>query len=180
MKDLKELEKTIKHVVRDVKDFPKEGILFKDVSTILMDPQLSNDILDAFVSSAKEKEITKVVGIESRGFLFGPAIAMKLGVPFVMLRKEGKLPYKKVKYAYDLEYGKAVVEVHEDAFQENDNVLIHDDLLATGGTAEAAAQLVKQFGANVAEFSFLIDLSFLNGQEKLEPFTEKIVKLATY
>lgn len=177
---MKDLEERIKDTVRDVKDFPKEGILFKDISTILMDPKLSNDILDAFVNTVKSSGITKVIGIESRGFLFGHALAMKLGVPFIMLRKEGKLPYKKVKYSYELEYGQAVIEVHDDAFNTGDKVLIHDDLLATGGTAKAAAELVKQFGAEVSAFSFMIDLSFLNGQDKLTPFTKKIIKLATY
>lgn len=177
---MKELEERIKETVRDVQDFPKEGILFKDISTILMEPELSNDVLEAFVEAAKSSNVTKVVGIESRGFLFGHALAMKLDVPFVMLRKEGRLPYKKVKYAYELEYGQAVIEVHDDAFESGDKVLIHDDLLATGGTAKAAAELVKQFGAEVSVFSFMIDLSFLNGQDKLTPFTKKIIKLATY
>lgn len=177
---MKDLEERIKETVRDVKDFPKNGILFKDISTILMDPELSNDILDAFVNTVKSSGITKVIGIESRGFLFGHALAMKLGVPFIMLRKEGKLPYKKVKHAYELEYGEAVIEVHDDAFNAGDKVLIHDDLLATGGTAKAAAELITQFGAEVSAFSFMIDLSFLNGQDKLMPFTKKIIKLATY
>lgn len=177
---MKNLEERIKETLRDVPDFPKEGILFKDISTILMDPKLSSEVLDAFVESVRSLEITKVVGVESRGFLYGNAIAMKLGVPFVMIRKEGKLPYKKVKYAYELEYGASVIEVHDDAFDTNDKVLIHDDLLATGGTAKAAAELVKQFDAEVSAFSFMIDLSFLNGQEKLTPFTKKIIKLAAY
>ena len=177
---MKKLEERLKNTVRDVPDFPKKGILFKDISTVLMDPVLSNEVLDAFVDAASSLNITKVVGIESRGFIYGHAIAMRLGVPLVMLRKEGNLPYSKVKYAYDLEYGSAVIEVHDDAFEEGDKVLIHDDLLATGGTAEAAAHLVKQFDAEVASFSFMIDLSFLNGQDKLLPFTKNIIKLATY
>lgn len=177
---MKKLEERIKETIRDVADFPKEGIIFKDISTVLMDPQLSNEILDALASSAEMVGVNKVVGIESRGFLFGQAIAMRLRVPFIMLRKEGKLPYKKVKHAYDLEYGSAVIEVHEDAFHKYDKVLIHDDLLATGGTAAAAGELVHLLGAEVAQFSFVIDLSFLNGQDKLQKFTKNIVKLATY
>ncbi len=174
------IEERIKDTIRDIPNFPKEGIVFKDISTVLSDPILSNDVLDAFVDSAMKSGINKVVGIESRGFLFGQAIAMKLGVPFVMLRKQGKLPYKKVSYAYELEYGSAVIEVHEDAFKSGDKVLIHDDLLATGGTATAAGELVQMLGAQVAQYSFMIDLSFLNGQDKLERFTKNIIKLATY
>ncbi len=174
------LEERIKDTIRDIPNFPKEGIVFKDISTVLSDSILSNDVLNAFVDSAKEAEVNKVVGVESRGFLFGQAIAMKLGVPFVMLRKEGKLPYKKVSHAYELEYGSAIIEVHEDAFKPGDKVLIHDDLLATGGTASAAGELVQMLGAQVAQYSFMIDLSFLNGQDKLERFTKNIIKLATY
>jgi len=175
-----DLEQRIKDTIRDVPNFPKKGIIFKDISTVLTDPVLSNLVLDSFVDFASETGVNKVVGIESRGFLFGQAIAMRLGVPFVMLRKEGKLPYRKVSFAYELEYGSAVIEVHEDAFEKGDKVLIHDDLLATGGTAEAAGELVKKLGAEVAQFSFMIDLSFLNGQDKLERFTKNIIKLATY
>ena len=177
---MKNLEERIKETIRDVEDFPKEGIIFKDISTVLMNPKLSNDILDSFTDAARNQGVNKVVGIESRGFLYGQAIAMRLGVPFIMLRKEGKLPYKKVKYAYNLEYGSAVIEVHEDAFQKGDQVLIHDDLLATGGTAAAAGELVHKLGAEVAQFSFMIDLSFLNGQDKLSKYTKNIIKLATY
>lgn len=177
---MKNLEDRIKETIRDVADFPKDGIMFKDISTVLMDPELSNEMLNAFTDFARKQGVNKVVGIESRGFLFGQAIALKLGVPFIMLRKAGKLPYKKVKYAYDLEYGSAVIEVHEDAFEKGDKVLIHDDLLATGGTSAAAGELVHKLGAEVAQFSFMIDLSFLNGQDKLNKFTKNIVKLATY
>lgn len=177
---MSELETRIKNQIRDVEDFPKPGILFKDISTVLMDPILSNDILNACVEKAKSLGVDKVAGIESRGFIFGQALALRLNVPFVMIRKEGKLPYRKIKHAYDLEYGSAVIEVHEDAFEAGERVLIHDDLLATGGTAMAAAKLVRHFDAEVTSFLFLIDLSFLNGQAKLTPFTKNIIKLATY
>lgn len=177
---MSKIENTIKANVRDVHDFPKPGIVFKDISTLLINSQLCLSIVDELSERVKDMGVTKVAGIESRGFIFGHAIALKLGVPFVMIRKEGKLPYKKVKHAYDLEYGSAVIEVHYDAFVRHDKVLIHDDLLATGGTAVAACKLVKHFDASVAAFACLIDLSFLNGQEKLHPFTENIIKLATY
>jgi adenine phosphoribosyltransferase len=173
------IEERIRTAVRNVPDFPKKGIQFKDVSTLMADSQLMNDILDELVAFANGLGITKVAGIESRGFLFGPALAMRLSVPFVMIRKEGKLPYEKLSYSYELEYGKAVVEVHKDEFILGDSVLIHDDLLATGGTAAAAAELVKQCGAKVASFSFLIELMQLKGRERIKSSTENITTLAT-
>jgi adenine phosphoribosyltransferase len=161
----------LKSSIRDVADFPKPGILFKDISTIMLDASLSSDVLDHLVESYKDQQIDAVAGIESRGFLFGFPLAMRLGVPFILIRKEGKLPYKKIKHAYDLEYGSAVVEMHSDAVTENQRVLIHDDLLATGGSAAAAAELIQKSGATVAGFSFLVELSFLNGKEKLTTYS---------
>lgn len=177
---MNDIEKLVKNTVRDVPDFPKEGILFKDISTIMMDPIASNLIVDHLFELYKNDQITKVAGIESRGFLFGYALAMKLNVPFVLIRKEGKLPYHKVKQQYDLEYGSAVIEMHKEAIQKEDKVLIHDDLLATGGSAEATAKLVTSQGATVHGFNFVIELSFLHGQEKLTPFSRNIINLATY
>jgi len=174
------IEQQLKAVIRDVPNFPKEGIVFKDITPIMMDPTLSNEVLDHLVELYKDKGLTKIAGIESRGFLFGYPLAMRLGLPFVLIRKQGKLPYNKISYSYDLEYGSATIEVHTDAITTDDNVLIHDDLLATGGSASAAAELVLQCGGNVAGFNFLVALAFLNGNEKLEKYTNNIITLAGY
>lgn len=174
------IEDKIKSVVRDVVDFPKQGIVFKDITPIMMNAQVSNEILEYLVEFYKSSGITKVAGIESRGFLFGYPLAMKLGVPFVLIRKKGKLPYDKISYSYELEYGSATIEMHTDSVNSNDTVLIHDDLLATGGSAQAAAELIKSQGGQIAGFNFLIGLSFLKGEEKLKEYTENIINLATY
>ena len=174
------LEERITSTIRDVPNFPKEGILFKDITPIMMDSKLSNDILDHLVNEFKDKSIDVVAGIESRGVLFGYPLAMRLGLPFVLIRKKGKLPYEKISHSYDLEYGSATIEMHTDAILPNQRVLIHDDLLATGGSAEAAATLVKKSGGEVAAFSFLVSLDFLNGNEKLKTFSDKIVNLVKF
>jgi adenine phosphoribosyltransferase len=174
------IEQQLKAVIRDVPNFPKEGIVFKDITPIMMDSKLSNEVLDHLVELYKDKGLTKIAGIESRGFLFGYPLAMRLGLPFVLIRKKGKLPYNKISYSYDLEYGSATIEVHTDAITADDHVLIHDDLLATGGSASAAAELVLQCGGKVAAFNFLVGLTFLNGNEKLEKYTNNIVNLARY
>ena len=175
-----DIEKILKGTIRDVPNFPKEGIVFKDISTIMTNPKVSNQILDHLVDVYKDSPITKIAGIESRGFLFGYPLAMRLNLPFVLIRKEGKLPYEKVKHSYDLEYGSATIEMHTDAVQENDQVLIHDDLLATGGSAEAAAKLITSQGAKVYGFNFLVYLSFLGGKRKLDTYTKNIINLANY
>jgi len=174
------IEEKIKGVVRDVVDFPKEGIVFKDITPIMMNAEVSNEILDYLVTLYRDIGITKIAGIESRGFLFGYSLAMRLGVPFILIRKKGKLPYEKISYSYDLEYGSATIEMHTDSVDAEDNVLIHDDLLATGGSAEAAAELIQSQGGQIAGFNFIIALSFLNGSEKLKGYTENITNLATY
>jgi adenine phosphoribosyltransferase len=174
------LEDRLKGTIRDVPNFPKEGIIFKDISTIMLDPVLSSDVIDHLVEIYKDKNIDAVAGIESRGFLFGYPLAIRLGVPFVLIRKEGKLPYKKISYAYELEYGKATIEMHTDAIQPGQNVLIHDDLLATGGSAAAAAALIEKCGGKVAGFSFLVSLDFLNGEEKLKTYSDNIVNLVRF
>jgi adenine phosphoribosyltransferase len=170
----------IKQTLRDVIDFPKPGIVFKDITPVLKDPILCKEITIALKEQLKGIKIDVVAGIESRGFLFGLALAQALNVPFVPIRKAGKLPYKTIQQSYDLEYGSATLEVHEDAFTEGQQVLIHDDLLATGGTVVAASKLVAQLGAQVAAYSFLISLDFLNGKERLNSFSEKIFSLARY
>ncbi len=174
------IETKVKAAIRDVVDFPKPGIIFKDITPIMMNPTLSQEIIDHLVEAYKDQKLDKIVGIESRGFLFGFPLAVRLGVPFVLIRKKGKLPYEKVSLDYDLEYGSATIEIHTDAIEKGDRVLIHDDLLATGGSAAAAAELVKSQGGEVVSFNFLVNLEFLGGAEKLKQYSENIVNLANY
>ena len=166
--------------IREVPDFPRPGINFKDITTLLLDPELSTEIIDAFIERLKGKKIDAIVGVESRGFLFGLMLANKMGIPFVPIRKVGKLPGETLKYKYDLEYGSAEVEVHKSDIQKGWNVLVHDDLLATGGTACAASELVQQLGAKVAGFAFVISLDFLQGNKKLEKYSKNIISLKNY
>ena len=163
-----EIKESIIKAVRDIPDFPVKGVIFKDITPLLYDISLYNKIIDNIVDLYKHKNITKIAGLESRGFLFGISIAQKLNVPFVPIRKKGKLPYKTISTTYDLEYGSATIEMHIDAVNEKDNVLIVDDLLATGGTACAAVDLVKKLNGNVVACAFVIELTFLNGKEKLK------------
>lgn len=161
------LEEKVKAVIRDVPDFPKPGIIFKDITPILADAHLCQAITEEMAQVWRERNVDAIAGIEARGFLFGMLLAQNLEVPFVPVRKEGKLPFEKVKDSYDLEYGSAVVEMHVDALKPGMRVLIHDDLLATGGTAGSAARLIKKIGGEIAGFSFLVELSFLKGRLKL-------------
>ena len=174
------LEEKLKTVIRDVPDFPKPGILFKDISTIMLDPVLSKEVLTHLKDTYSNQTIDAVAGIESRGFLFGYPLAMELGVPFILIRKQGKLPYKKISHSYELEYGSAVIEMHEDAVKEGQKVLIHDDLLATGGSADAAAELIKKCGGIIYGFHFLVELDFLKGNEKLKEHSSNIINLVRY
>jgi adenine phosphoribosyltransferase len=173
------LEEQINQTIRTVPDFPKPGIQFKDISPLFENQNLCSNIAQAFIDKMGPKP-DAIIGIESRGFLFGFLIANKLNVPFIMVRKAGKLPAKTIRYQYDLEYGSATIEIHEDALKKDWNVMIHDDLLATGGTAEAAAHLVKQSGANVCGFTFVVELGFLNGKEKLLTHSNNITCLVQY
>ena len=154
--------------VRDVPDFPKPGIIFKDITPVLSDGKLLRMIVDGFVEATKPLNVTKVVGIESRGFIFGTPLAAALGVGFVPVRKKGKLPWDCEAVSYSLEYGEATVEIHRDAIQPGERVVLIDDLLATGGTAAAAVTLVQKLGGVVAEAQFLIELSFLSGRRLVE------------
>jgi adenine phosphoribosyltransferase len=174
------IEERLKSAIRDVPDFPKPGIMFKDITPIMLDATLSKELVAHLADLYKDKGIDKIAGIESRGFLLGYPLAMALNIPFVLIRKAGKLPYHKISHSYDLEYGSATIEIHTDAIQPGERVLIHDDLLATGGSAEAAAELVQKCGGEVAGFNFLVALNFLNGAEKLIPYSENIVNLAAY
>lgn len=174
------LEQRLKLAIRDVVDFPRKGIVFKDITTLLADPALNKEVLEAFVKKAKELKSDLIVGIDSRGFLYGNGIAMNCNIPFSPIRKKGKLPYNCIQESYDLEYGAATLEMHTDAVLKDQRVIIHDDLLATGGTALAAAMLVERLGGVVVGFSFIIHLSFLNGQEKLLKKSENLFAIATY
>jgi len=155
--------------VRDVPDFPKPGIIFKDITPILSSGELFRASIDLFLERCRGKEIDKVVGIDARGFLFGSAVAYELGVGFVPLRKKGRLPYKTESAKYSLEYGEAEMELHIDAIERGEKIVLIDDLLATGGTSASAATLIKKVGGDLVEAMFLIELEFLHGQQKLAP-----------
>jgi adenine phosphoribosyltransferase len=157
----------LKKIIRDVPDFPKPGIVFKDISTILMNPLALKSAVDIMAAKFKKEKITKVVAVESRGFIFGSVLAYKLGAGFILVRKKGKLPYKTRSISYDLEYGSDTLEIHQDALSPKDRVLIVDDLLATGGTVEAVTKLVGEFKSRIVGSAFLIELSFLKGRERL-------------
>ena len=155
--------------VRDVPDFPKKGIVFKDITPLLSDHGLFRASIDLFLERCRGKEIDKIVGIDARGFLFGSAVAYELGVGFVPIRKRGKLPYKTEIAKYSLEYGEAEMEMHIDAMVAGERVILVDDLLATGGTSAAAAALIRKVGGHILEAQFLIELEFLNGRKQLDP-----------
>jgi adenine phosphoribosyltransferase len=174
------LQQRLEAAIRAVPDFPKPGILFRDITPVLEDPLLCRAITEGFRERLQDVPIDAIAGIESRGFLFGMPLALSLGVPFLTVRKKGKLPWKTVSHKYDLEYGSAEVEMHVDSVKPGMRVLVHDDLLATGGTATAAAELVRMQGGTLAGFSFLIELSFLHGMRKLESYNTKVVTLLTY
>jgi len=165
----------LEQYIRDIPDFPKEGIVFKDITPLLASAEGFRGAIDTIADAYADAGITKVMGAEARGFIFGGALAYKLGAGFVPARKPGKLPWNTTSHTYELEYGTDSLEVHTDAFLAGDVVLIVDDVLATGGTAAAKAMLVEKMGATVAGFAFLLELDFLGGREKLgEP---KIVSL---
>jgi adenine phosphoribosyltransferase len=174
------IEQQIKSAIRDIPDFPKPGIVFKDITPILKDPALCEKVIDAFVEQLKGIRIDVVAGVESRGFLFGLTLACKLGVPFIPIRKAGKLPFTIKQKAYKLEYGTATIEMHTDAFEPGQHILIHDDLLATGGTVTAASELITEMGGIVAGFAFVVGLGFLNGKERIASLSDRIIVLADY
>ncbi len=161
---------SIRSAIRAIPDYPKEGILFRDITTLLQDPEAFSEIIDIMAERYKDNLPTKIIGIESRGFIFGVALAYKLGIGFVPVRKKGKLPYETFEASYDLEYGTAVVEIHTDALTSDDRVVIVDDLLATGGTAVAAISLVNKFDAEVVAIDFVVELISLNGRDKLQEY----------
>jgi len=158
----------IKRVIRDVPDFPKPGIVFKDITPILQDAAVFQQTIQALVQRYQGRDFDKIAGIESRGFLFGSALSYALGKGFVLVRKKGKLPWKTVSMSYDLEYGTDTIQMHEDALRPGEKVLLVDDLLATGGTSLAACELVEKMGGKIAECCFVVELDFLKGREKLK------------
>ena len=160
----------LKKLIREVPDFPKKGILFYDITTLLKDKTGFAQLIDLFSEHYIGKRIDLVLGMEARGFIFGPAVAYRLNAGFVPVRKPGKLPAAIVKCEYELEYGSNRLEVHQDAIEKGQRVLIVDDLLATGGTAQATARLVKSLGGEIAGLAFVVELDFLNGREKLKPY----------
>jgi adenine phosphoribosyltransferase len=159
----------LRAAVRDVPDFPKQGIIFKDITPVLSDPALFRRSVDLFLDRCRQTKIDKIVGIDARGFLFGSAVAYELGVGFVPIRKRGKLPFQTEVASYSLEYGDAEMEMHIDAIRPGEQIVLIDDLLATGGTSAAAAVLIRKAGGVLLEAQFLIELEFLRGREKLEP-----------
>ncbi|PKM53925.1 MAG: adenine phosphoribosyltransferase [Firmicutes bacterium HGW-Firmicutes-5] len=158
----------LKSLIRDVYDFPKEGIVFKDITTVLQDPAGLRFAVDEFEKALKDVDFDLVVGPESRGFIFGVPLAYNMNKGFIPVRKEGKLPYKTKSKEYDLEYGSAVVEIHMDAIKPGDRVVVVDDLLATGGTSKAMVELIEEMGGIVVKMVYLIELSFLKGREVLQ------------
>ena len=159
---------TLKSVIRDIPNFPKEGIIFKDITPLLSNPTSFKKAIDTLKARYKDKRIDQVVGVEARGFIFASALAYALDCGVVMVRKPGKLPYKTYKKTYSLEYGEDSIEVHQDAFEKGQNIVIIDDVLATGGTLAACVELVnKNFEVDLVEIGFLIELDFLKGRQKL-------------
>jgi adenine phosphoribosyltransferase len=160
----------LKQKIRDVPDFPKEGILFKDITPLLADGEAFKHTIDAIAEQWAHKQIDVIVGIEARGFIFASALAYKLGIGVVIVRKPGKLPYKTHAVTYELEYGRDSLEIHQDAIKPGQNILIIDDVLATGGTVKAVAELLQKFDATLTGIAFLAELAFLNGREKLQGY----------
>ena len=157
----------IEKYIRDIPDWPKPGVVFKDITPMLADPEASAFCLSELLKLTEMQKIDKVVGIESRGFFFATLLAKELSAGFVPIRKPGKLPFNTLKEPYALEYGMDAIEIHEDAIAKGDKILLHDDVLATGGTARAACKLIKKLGGEIVQCNFLIELSFLNGAQKL-------------
>ena len=157
----------LSRAIRDVPDFPKPGILFKDITTLILDPELFQEVIDIFYERYRDKGVDKVIAIEARGYLFASALAYRLGAGLVPIRKPGKLPTETVSETYELEYGTDSIEMHRDALNPGDKVLLVDDLLATGGTAEAACKLIRGRQAQIVEVAFLVELDFLGGRKRL-------------
>lgn len=160
----------IKAAIRDIPDFPQKGVLFRDITPVLADPGLFKTAIDILSERYLKRKITKVAAVEARGFIFGAAVALRLGAGFVPIRKKGKLPFKTIEQSYDLEYGSATISMHVDAVKPGETVLIVDDLLATGGTAAATAAMIEKSGGKIVEIAFLIELAFFKGRAKLSKY----------
>ena len=165
-----EAQADLKKQIREIADFPKKGILFRDITPLLLDPESLQKCVDIFYENLPHKNIDKVIGIESRGFFFSILLAQKLNAGFVPVRKKGKLPYHKVEVEYQLEYGSDILEMHSDAIQPGDKALVHDDVLATGGTMQAVCQMLDTLGAEIVQCNFLIELDALKGRERLDHY----------
>lgn len=174
------LHQQINDHIREVPDFPKPGISFKDITPILASPGLCAEIVDELLDQLSAFKFDAIAGIESRGFLFSMLLAQKLNIPFVPIRKKGKLPWHTAEEEYELEYGSECIQIHSDALKPGYKVLIHDDLLATGGTAVAACRLIEKLGAKVEAMAFLISLDFLAGRVKLLPYSSNIIALVAF
>jgi adenine phosphoribosyltransferase len=170
----------IKKSIRTIPNFPIEGIMFRDVTTLYSNPDAMKDLINLTKNYWKNKKITSIAGIEARGFITGSILAYHLNLPFIPIRKKGKLPHNIISQEYDLEYGKATLEIHVDAINKNDNVLVIDDLIATGGTALASIDLIKKLGANVKGCSFIIDLPNLKGRKKIEALGIEVQTLCSF
>lgn len=161
---------SIENYIRDIQDFPKPGIGFKDITPLLANPEASKECLELLISGLKGQKVDKVIGVESRGFFFGTLLANRLNAGFVPVRKPKKLPFSTISATYDLEYGTDTLEIHTDAIKKGDKVLIHDDVLATGGTAKAVCELVEKLGGEIIQVNFIMELTFLNGREKIKQY----------
>jgi adenine phosphoribosyltransferase len=161
---------TLNRYMRDVQDFPKPGIVFKDITPLLANPQAVKECMALLINTLREQKIDKVVGVESRGFFFATLLAYELGAGFVPVRKPKKLPYETISSSYELEYGMDTLEIHTDAIKPGERILVHDDVLATGGTAAAVCELIEKLGGEIVQCNFLMELSFLNGREKISKY----------
>ena len=174
------IDQDLKHHIRVVEDFPKKGISYKDITPLFQNVEMSNRIIDSFVEILSNVDVDAIAGVESRGFILGMVLANRLNVPFIPIRKQGKLPYNTISQDYDLEYGRATIEIHTDAIKKGWNVVVHDDLLATGGTAEAAAKLVEISNSKVSAFVFVINLFDLGGSDNLVKNNYKVENLIDF
>ena len=170
MIDRAEVVNKIKNELRSIPDFPSPGIIFEDITPLLQDKEIFSKIIKLLADEYRNAELDYIVGVDARGFIFGGALAYELGIGFVPVRKAGKLPYKKISKSYDLEYGTATVEMHEDSLKPKDRVVLIDDLLATGGSLSAVVELLEQLQADVVAVETIVELGFLNGREKLVPY----------